>query len=235
MFRALTRMTLLVIAPSAPVAWSPGATPLSESLRSRVRAGAGAAAERALAVMPASGRRVVAIPLETAMRHVGGVGTHPRRVPEQARVPVAARVRVPVVGPRDMGTGAPSRARVPWDEPVPVSGVTVRTSQVPTSWLRPTAPSPVVAPRPLVPTPVVPTSVATTPVVLTPLVPTPVVPTISQAQTGSLERGAPGPTTVRRDERPVPASTRLRRAAMMAFGLLVSVVAVEAAARVGRR
>jgi len=34
---------------------------------------------------------------------------------------------------------------------------------------------------------------------------------------------------------PVPASTRIRRAAMMAFGLLVSLVAVEAAARVGRR
>jgi hypothetical protein len=34
---------------------------------------------------------------------------------------------------------------------------------------------------------------------------------------------------------PVPTSTRIRRAAMMAFGVLVSLVAVEAAARVGRR
>ena len=33
----------------------------------------------------------------------------------------------------------------------------------------------------------------------------------------------------------MPASMRLRKAAMMAFGLLVSLVAVEAAARVGRR
>jgi hypothetical protein len=33
----------------------------------------------------------------------------------------------------------------------------------------------------------------------------------------------------------VPASVRIRKAAMMAFGVLVSLVAVEAAARVGRR
>ena len=63
MFRVLARTTLMVVAPSAPVAWSPGSPPLTDALRARVLAGAASAAERAIQVLPASGRRVVALPM----------------------------------------------------------------------------------------------------------------------------------------------------------------------------
>ena len=187
MFRALTRTTLLVVAPSTPVAWSPGAAPLSDSLRARVLAGAGSAAVRAVAVMPTSGRRVVSVP----------VGQ--QRDAARPAVPSAARIAVPVQRPAESMVA-------PWGEPDPVKGVVMRTSLVPAHWLRPTAvpppARPVVAPEPAM----APRSHA--PVVTIP---------------------------VRPDVRPVPASVRIRKAAMMAFGVLVSLVAVEAAARVGRR
>ncbi len=163
--------TLEVTAPPGPVAWSPGMPPLSESLRARIRAGAGAQAVGALTVLPASGRRVVGVPVGSAVRHA-----------------VASVV----------GRWMPA----PWGDVDPVRSVTVRTSPVPAAWLRPPAAS-----RPM-------------------------------------DDGARHPPstsipvhrpTGQRTPVPVPTSTRIRRAAMMAFGVLVSLVAVEAAARVGRR
>jgi hypothetical protein len=184
-FRALARATFLVIAPSAPVAWSPGVAPLSESLRARVLAGAGSAAERAVTVLPASGRRVVSVPVEAAVRRVVGIA-------------------VGGPGPSPIGRWV----RAPWTEPEPVPGVVVRTSLVPAVWLAP--------------------------------------PTPGRHATGSGRPAPPVEQTIAPIRPvhsptgqyavvPLPASTRVRRAAMMAFGLLVSLVAVEAAARVGRR
>jgi len=196
LIRALTRATLLVFAPSAPVAWSPGTAPLSESLRDRVRAGAGAAAGRAVAVMPASGRRVVSVPIDAAMRRISALD-RPRR-------PNAERSVVPVAGARPPPARADAAVlgavAVPWLAPEPVAGVSIRTTAVPAPWLRPT-------------TARVETARDTAPAI------------------------GPEPRAVqaRRQERPVPTSVRVRRAAVMAFGLLVSLVAVEAAARVGRR
>lgn len=165
-----------VTAPPGPVAWSPGMPPLSESLRARIRAGAGARPVGALAILPGSRRRVVRVPVVgSAVRHV------------------AAAVGASVLG-RWMSA--------PWGDVEPVGGVSVETSPVPTTWLRPAAASRPVedAPRPP----------------LSPSMPV-------------------HPPTGQRAPVPVPTSTRIRRAAMMAFGVLVSLVAVEAAARVGRR
>jgi hypothetical protein len=187
LFRALTRATLLVIAPSAPVAWSPGTPPLTEALRARVLAGATSAAERAIEVLPVSGRRVVAVPVDAAMRWI--IGTQPTTIEGRRAVPV---------GPGHAALVAP------WGEPDPVPGVILGTTSVPATWLRP--PTPTAAP---------------------------VLPT---APTADVPRSAPLARPVARREPPaMPASMRLRKAAMMAFGLLVSLVAVEAAARVGRR
>jgi hypothetical protein len=188
----MTRVTSLVIAPPAPVAWSPGTPPLSDSLRSRVLAGAGA--ERAISVMPASGRRVVSVP----------VGMTPPDASDGPRRPITERVVIPVTSvPR----AAP--ASTPWAVADPVPGVVARTSVVPADWLRP---------------PVSPSRRPVAAVVAPPVVrPGPRTPT-----------HAPRPTP-RHAERALPASVRIRRAAVMAFGLLVSLVAVEAAARVGRR
>src|SRR6187397_101262 len=119
-FRALTRATLMVIAPPAPVAWSPGTPPLTESLRARVIAGAGSAAERAIEVLPVSGRRVVAVPVDTAMRWI--IGTQTRGIDGRVAIPV---------GPSRLGS-----LIAPWGEPDPVPGVTMRTSTIPTGWLR---------------------------------------------------------------------------------------------------
>jgi hypothetical protein len=174
----------MVIAPPAPVAWSPGTPPLTGSLRARVLAGAGSAAERAIEVLPASGRRVVAVPVDTAVRWI--VGDH--RGTTRIAVPVGYAARTSVA---------------PWGEPDPVPGVVMRTDTVPSGWLR-SATS-----RPNVP-------VATA--------------VIDEPRRMPLPR-----PMVRREPRPMPTSMRIRRAAMMAFGLLVSLVAVEAAARVGRR
>ncbi|MET0771515.1 MAG: hypothetical protein ABWZ82_00400 [Candidatus Limnocylindrales bacterium] len=189
MFRVLTRATLMVIAPSAPVAWSPGTPPLTESLRARVMAGAATAAERAIEVLPVSGRRVVAVPVDTAMRWIIGTqaGADDRRV------------AIPIRG----------ELRAPWGEPDAVPGVVMRTSAVPTGWLRPP-----VAPRHA----------------------TPVAAAIVEDPRPEVPRPTAGHhPTPRREPHPMPASVRVRKAAMMAFGLLVSLVAVEAAARVGRR
>lgn len=191
----MTRATLLVIAPPAPVAWSPGTPPLSDSLRARVLAGAGSIAERAVAVLPASGRRVVGLPVGATLR--------PASVHDRPRRPVGERVAIPVAA-------VPSAASVdtPWATAEAVPGVAVRTSRVPAEWLRPFVPP-------------------------------------SQRPVGALARlprptpepglAAARPRPARQPERALPASVRLRRAAVMAFGLLVSLVAVEAAARVGRR
>jgi hypothetical protein len=136
-------------------------------------------------VLPASGRRVVALPVDTAMRWIIG----------EESASTGRRVAMPV------GPVPPMVA--PWGEPDPVPGVVMRTSTVPTRWLR----------RPAPPT----TSIALAP-------------------TAQLEeqRDVP-PPAMRRDPRPMPPSVRVRKAAVMAFGLLISLVAVEAAARVGRR
>lgn len=199
-FRALTRATLMVIAPSAPVAWSPGTPPLTETLRARVIAGAASAAERAIEVLPVSGRRVVVVPVETAVRRV---------IAERSRSS-DRRVALPV--------GAPSTGTLmaPWGVPEPVPGVVVRTNAVPVTWLR----------RP----PAGPPSVVTAAVA----VPAPrSAPRPAPAQRPETEqRPEPAP---RPEPRPVPTSMRIRKAAVMAVGLLVSLVAVEAAARVGRR
>jgi hypothetical protein len=186
----------MVVAPSAPVAWSPGTSPLSESLRARVRAGAGSAAERAIAVLPVSGRRVVAVPVDTAMRCI--IGTGAERTGDRIAIPM----------------GAPRGSMVaPWGEPDPVPGVRLRTSPVPDRWLRAPARTSSDA-RPSIGAPIrgVAPSVAATP-----------------------PQGVTGIPVRRREPSPMPASVRVRKAAMMAFGLLVSLVAVEAAARVGRR
>lgn len=211
MLRALTRMTLLVVAPPAPVAWSPGTAPLSETLRARVLAGAGTVAERAVAVMPASGRRMVAVPVGTAMRRMGIPDAHGRPVRERIAIPVTTPSAVtPSVAPPSVAplAGAPA-GRAPWATAEAVPGVTIRTSQVPVEWLRP----PAAAPRP------VPDAAAGRVAVVAPAPAAP----------------ARSPVATRPAERPLPASARIRRAAVMAVGLLVSLVAVEAAARVGRR
>ncbi|MFN8519807.1 MAG: hypothetical protein U0667_10560 [Chloroflexota bacterium] len=231
-------MTLLVVAPPAPVAWSPGTAPLSETLRARVLAGAGTVAERAVAVMPASGRRMVAVPVGTAMRRIGIPDAHGHTVRERIAIPVATpsvaaltgavappsvaaltgAAATPSVAPLPAAVARPSVApltgapagHAPWATAVMVPGVTIRTSQVPADWLRPPAPS-----RGPVP---------------------------DAAPGGIAAWVAPAPATpprtrvaTRPAERPLPASARIRRAAVMAVGLLVSLVAVEAAARVGRR
>jgi hypothetical protein len=186
----LTRATLLVIAPPAPVAWSPGTPPLTESLRARVIAGAGSAAERAIEVLPVTGRRVVAVPVDAAMRWI--IGTQVRGIDGRVAIPVGASPVASLVAP--------------WGEPDPVAGVTMRTSTIPSSWLR----APVAVPREHA----------------------------AAEVTAAMEapRPTPAPRTLqRREPRPMPTSVRIRRAAVMAFGLLVSLVAVEAAARVGRR
>lgn len=184
---------LPIVAPPAPVAWSPGTPPLSESLRARVRAGAGSVADHVVTMMPASGRQVVAVPVGAAMRRLGGADRPPRPAAERIAVPVA-----PVEAP----------VGVPWPSAVPVEGVVVRTSRVPVEWLRPSTPSSRPPAGPLV------------------------------AAHRASEPGAIATVarpTARRAERGLPASVRIRKAAVMAFGLLVSLVAVEAAARVGRR
>ena len=164
MFRALARATMLmVVAPSAPVAWWPGAAPLTDSLRRRLPVRTVAPVRRVTTFLAASGREVVAIPVRSA------------------------------------GMCAP------WGEPEPIAGVVIHTSPVPTAWLAPAAvgvPVGSVAPTPLVSTP----ASATRSVV---------------AQTPHRSRG--------------PAAARFRRAAALVVGLLVSLVAVEAAARAGRR
>jgi hypothetical protein len=177
----------MVIAPSAPVAWSPGSPPLTEAVRARVLAGAASAAERALEVLPMSGRRVVAVPVDTAMRWI--VGTQ--------HTDGERRVAVPV-GPGHATLVAP------WGEPDPMPGVVMRTTSVPTAWLRS------------------PTAAAAR------------APSMLATEQGPRAASATHPV-VRRETRPMPPSMRLRKAAVMAFGLLVSLVAVEAAARVGRR
>jgi hypothetical protein len=209
-FRALARATFLVIAPSAPVAWSPGVTPLSESLRARVLAGAGSAAERAVTVLPASGRRVVSIPVEAAVRRALGipVGT---AVGRGVGIPVGRAVGRAAGHPIDLTRLSATFGRwirAPWTEPEPVPGVVIRTSLVPSVWLAPQNP---------VRHADMPGRHAT--------VADPVI---------AAGRPVHSPTGQQKVV-PLPASTRVRRAAMMAFGLLVSLVAVEAAARVGRR
>ncbi len=168
MFRALARATMLmVVAPSAPVAWWPGAAPLTGSLLRRLSA----RASRPITTLPVSGREVVALRVE----------------------------------------GDPA---CPWGEPDGVSSVVIRTSIVPSHWLRPVAAPRVAATTNWwseadvadVPSPIA--VVATTS-------PTP----------RPQDRQPPQPTT----------AARLRRAAALAVGLLVSLVAVEAAARAGRR
>jgi hypothetical protein len=178
----------MVVAPSAPVAWSPGSPPLTDALRARVLAGAASAAERAIQVLPASGRRVVAVPMDTAMRRI--IGT-----PSTVAV---RRVAIPI------GPASTPITVAPWGEPDPVPGVVLRTQAVPTTWLG----------RP---------SLARSHADTTP------------AATADAPRPGPVQPVARREPRPMPASVRIRKAAMMAFGLLVSLVAVEAAARVGRR
>jgi hypothetical protein len=178
----------MVVAPPAPVAWSPGTPPLTDALRARVLAGAVSAAERAVQVLPASGRRVVAVPMDTAIRRIIG----------EPASPSARRVVIPV----DRAPGVPRVA--PWGEPEPVPGVAVRTSAVPATWLQ----RPSVAAGRTEPAPAV---------------------MARQPRPASVQPVA------HREPRPMPASVRIRKAAMMAFGLLVSLVAVEAAARVGRR
>lgn len=203
MFRAVAHAAITVIAPPGPVAWSPGMPPLSESLRTRIRAGAGSAAGRAVSVLPASGRRVVGVAVETGRRVAVGTG----------RVAVETGRRVAIeTGRFETGRVAEAPAgswmRAPWGDVGPMPGVTVRTSPVPVDWLRPP-----VATLPRDGNAVAPAPVPTSPPVQTPV----------RHPTGQ------------RTPVPVPTSTRIRRAAMMAFGLLVSFVAVEAAARVGRR
>jgi hypothetical protein len=187
-FRALAHATLLVIAPPAPAGWSPGTAPLSESLRARIRAGAGSPAERAVSVLPESGRRVVSVPVEAAVRRVVGIPIG--RGSTHAPVPMT---------------------RAPWGDAEPVPGVVVRTSVVPSAWLR----RPTAWLRPVAATH------ASGP---------------DHRSSGPPPAHHPVPNPTRqRDTLPMPTSTRVRRAAVMAFGLLVSLVAVEAAARVGRR
>jgi hypothetical protein len=162
---------LMVVAPSAPVAWWPGAAPLTGSLLRRLPARATAPAPRPITTLPVSGREVVALRVE----------------------------------------GDPA---CPWGEPDGVSSVVIRTSIVPSHWLRPVAAPRVAATTNWwseadvadVPSPVA--AVAT---------PSP----MPRPQ----DRQPPQPTT----------AARLRRAAALAVGLLVSLVAVEAAARAGRR
>jgi hypothetical protein len=195
----LARTTLLVVAPSAPVAWAPGAVPVSDSLRARILAGAGTTAGRAMAVMPATGRRVMSLPIGTAV---------PDGDTARVRRPMSERIAVPV--------GASGTVDAPWGELAEVEGVVVRTSPVPTHWLRPPVPM----------TASVTTSVATTAVAASPSDIAPAAPARAPA---------PRPRGATIDERVASTSVRIRKAAMMAFGLLVSVVALEAAARVGRR
>jgi hypothetical protein len=111
----------------------------------------------------------------------------------------------------------------PWGEPLtPFAGVTVSTRQVPLSWLRPEPPAGRAAPM-----------------VIT-----------SVPMSASVASGMPAAvphatiTQLRRSPRTMPPAAaagqhgafgRFRRAAALAVGLLVSLVAVEAAARSGRR
>jgi hypothetical protein len=164
-----------------------------------VLAGAGSAAVRAVAVMPTSGRRVVSVPIDGAPRADRRATASAAHASATRRA--AERIAVPVHRPVDAAMMAP------WGEPDPVPGVVMRTSLVPSDWLRPTPP-------------------ATTP---------PTVMSIEPAVPARPQRTAAQPSAAPPPVRPVPTSVRIRKAAMMAFGLLVSLVAVEAAARVGRR
>lgn len=194
MFRTVAYPTLMVIAPPGPVAWSPGMPPLSESLRARIRAGAGARVARAVTVLPDPGRRVVGVPVDSADRRGA---TASARATGLARATASAEVTGSAVA-----TVATPWMRAPWGDVDPVSGVSVRTAPVPAAWLRP------------------------------PLASRPMDNATHRTRASSVPVHHP---IGQRAPVPVPASTRIRRAAMMAFGLLVSLVAVEAAARVGRR
>ncbi len=106
----------------------------------------------------------------------------------------------------------------PWGEPTsPFAGVTVSTRQVPLSWLRPERPVGRAVPMPIRADPLPASVPIARPATITELPRTPrAVPQVPAV-------GHRGPIG------------RFRRAAALALGLLVSLVAVEAAARSGRR
>jgi len=130
--------------------------------------------------------------------------------------PSGARViSIPVDGgaatplPRTSATTQPGTIGAPWGEPrVPFAGVTVTTSEVPRAWVRPARPT-----MPAVVAPALTHRATITQLPHQPRAWPPVQSVISR----------PGP------------HSRFRRAATLALGLFVSLVAVEAAARSSRR
>lgn len=151
--------------------------------------------------------------------------------------PSGARViSIPVRGgPSAAITGVPQRpgsslpgprmVAAPWGEPsVAIPGVTITTCEVPRAWVRPQSPSL----RPGGAT-VIPIRAANMPATGSAVAPTPratITPFPHQPRTWE-----PTPAVPPRRQ----AHGRFRRAATLALGLLVSLVAVEAAARSGRR
>jgi hypothetical protein len=174
---------------------------------------------------------------ESVLRRLPGAGTRRvERAPVTGHPPSSARIiAIPVDDGRRVGNhDAPAIERIvasmtaPWGEPpVPFLGVTVSTCEVPRSWLRDTPIGgtviPMRAPR-----------VSTTP----------------EERAGPAPRAAVAPARratiieLPRQPRALPpvaalgvarSRGRFRRALTLAFGLLLSLVAVEAAARSGRR
>ncbi len=122
-------------------------------------------------------------------------------------IPVGSGAAAPL--PRTGARTQSSTISAPWGEPrVPFAGVTVTTCEVPRAWVRPARPTmpPVVASAPT--------------------------PRATITQLPRQPRAWPPVQSV--ISRPGPHS-RFRRAATLALGLFVSLVAVEAAARSGRR
>ena len=120
----------------------------------------------------------------------------------------------PVPSRRAPGPVGPVLAGAPWGEPLaPFAGVTVTTCQVPRQWLRPETIPEVIA-MPLART-------------LAAAVAAPLPPRATITQFPRQPR--PWPTPV--EQRP---HGRFRRVATLALGLLISFVAVEAAARTSR-
>ncbi len=141
-------------------------------------------------------------------------------LPSRSRV-----VAIPIDGGRRSSVSTPTQAAgpvlvaAPWGEPrVPFAGVTVSTCEVPRHWLRP---EPRVAD--IIPMP------GSRPVLAAAVPPVTRHATISQLPRQPRHWPA---TVVSEPQRP---HGRLRRAATLALGLLVSLVAVEAAARSTRR
>ena len=165
-------------------------------------------------------------PLAVAPSTPGAWWPGARMLPESVmrRIPRAmGRIAIPVTDGRAATVPAPAEPEpmamtAPWGEPTsPFAGVTVSTRQVPLSWLRPERPMGRGVPVPVVAGPLAASGATARPATITEL---PRAPRTVPQLPATGPRGPIG---------------RFRRAAALAVGLLVSLVAVEAAARSGRR